>query len=315
MSNSNPAIPLGLPGSLAPLTQPQPLGYAVLDLETTGTNNLVDRIVSFAVIELDPAGIKTGTLSGVVNPECPIPSGATAVHGITDEEAACAPPFREVAGVLQEALAGRALIAFNANFDVPLLLAEFVRAALPFEPLATGCVLNAVQVAYPLAAGHRLEQVAPILGLDAHEDAHDALSDALVAAAITRSLLEAGLDPVGTVLDTSMFFWLRAQFSTEPVTSGQIRRLFAIARSRPELLDDQGDRVDRARLLAETQQIAPNITRFEELTRHEIQRLFDRLEPGSDARVERGNALLAALAERPGRGAKRDGVAVWPQSS
>ena len=112
MSYSPLTNPLGLPGSLAPLEQPQPLGYAVLDLETTGTNKLVDRIVSFAVIELDPEGIKTGTLSGIVNPECSIPSEATAVHGITDEEAACAPPFREVAGVLREALTGRALIAF-----------------------------------------------------------------------------------------------------------------------------------------------------------------------------------------------------------
>ena len=46
--------PLGLPGSLGPLLHPHPLGYAVIDLETTGKNPEVDRIVAFAIILLAP---------------------------------------------------------------------------------------------------------------------------------------------------------------------------------------------------------------------------------------------------------------------
>ena len=53
--------PLGLPGSLGPLLHPHPVGYAVIDLETTGTKPATDRIVAFAIILLDPTGAKKRT--------------------------------------------------------------------------------------------------------------------------------------------------------------------------------------------------------------------------------------------------------------
>jgi DNA polymerase-3 subunit epsilon len=58
------------------------------DLETTGTNVNTDRIVEFGAIKIFPAGdIKANNpLKFVfrINPEMPIPAGATEVHGITD---------------------------------------------------------------------------------------------------------------------------------------------------------------------------------------------------------------------------------------
>ena len=46
--------------------------------------------------------------------------------------------------------------------------------------------------------------------------AHDAYSDATVAAELTASMIREGLDPTATVIDTAMFFWLRAQLSDVP---------------------------------------------------------------------------------------------------
>jgi DNA polymerase III epsilon subunit-like protein len=308
------ANPLGMPGSLGPLLHPHPLGYAVIDLETTGTKPDVDRIVSFAIILLDPDGAKTETFHGLVDPECPIPPDATNVHGITDEMVATAGPFRAHADMVRRLIDGRALIAHNADFDIPLLTNELARAGFPYEPISRGCTLDAVRVAYPLAPhGHRLADAAPLLGLAGPDDAHDAYSDATVAAEITASLIRDGVDPVATVLDAAMFYWLRAQVSDQPATSPQVRRLFAIARHNFKLLDEYGERVDRDKLLALAREVNPTIERFEDLDRREIQAVYDLIEVGGAARSECGAVLLERLAERPGKGAQRDGDRVWPE--
>ena len=309
--------PLGLPGLLSRLDAPHAGGYAVVDLETTGTSPETDRIVSCAIIGLDPDGSLATTLHAFVDPERPIPAEATRVHGITDEDAARCRPFRDHARAVLEAIAGRVLLAYNAHFDVPLLLNELARAGVPQGPPAMGCLLHAVQVAYPLApAGHRLPQACALLGLDGPDDAHDAFSDARAAARIADSMLREGLDPTGTVLDKSLLFWLRAQVDRTPPTGAQIRRLFAIARLTPGdlgLADPVSGRVDRDRLLAFARETAPGIARLDDLDRRQLQDVFDRLEDGhGNLRRERGLLHLALLRERPGGGALPDGPNRWP---
>src|ERR1043165_3222838 len=52
------------------------------DLETTGTDPFEDRIVTAAIV--GPGRMRRTWL---VNPGVPIPPGASAVHGVTDERA------------------------------------------------------------------------------------------------------------------------------------------------------------------------------------------------------------------------------------
>ncbi|MGI9187593.1 MAG: 3'-5' exonuclease [Gaiellales bacterium] len=313
MTTSTTSPSLGLPGRLSPLEFPESLGYAVLDLETTGLSATSDRIVSFAVIQLNPQGVMTATMNCVVNPGCPIPPESTAVHGLTDEDVASKPTFAERVRPLREIIDGRALIAFNAAFDVPFLLAEFERAGHAYTPLRTGCVMNAAQVAYPLAVGHRLPQVAELLSLDPPDDEHDAFSDAHAAAAITASMIREGLDPAGTTIDTALFHRLRAGISDQPVTAAQVRRIFAIARTNLEVTDHNGY-VDRGRLMSMIQRIAPEATRPDDLNRRQLQAVFDLLEQHQGAqRRQRGTELQAQLAARPGRGLHPDGPSRWPQ--
>ncbi len=103
------------------------------DLETTGTNITNDRIVEISVVKVMPDGseiVKTRR----INPGCPIPAEATAIHHITDEDVKDEPEFRKVARSLADLFTGCDISGFNSNrFDIPLLDQEFQRAGVDFD--------------------------------------------------------------------------------------------------------------------------------------------------------------------------------------
>ncbi len=66
---------------------------AVIDLETTGIDPKVDRIIEISVLKLTPDG-GADHRTRRVNPGVPIPPEASAIHGITDDDVAEMPSFR-----------------------------------------------------------------------------------------------------------------------------------------------------------------------------------------------------------------------------
>lgn len=95
------------------------------DLETTGTDPETDRIVELAASRPGDENL----LIRRYHPGRPIPPGATAVHGIGDEDVADAPRFEEEAGEIEELVRGRILCGYNIrSFDTVLLDCELRRA-------------------------------------------------------------------------------------------------------------------------------------------------------------------------------------------
>ena len=100
------------------------------DLETTGINVSKDRIVEISILKVHPNG-KEESKTRRINPGIPIPSEATVIHGITDEDVKDCPTFKEIAKSLASQIEGCDLAGFNSNrFDIPLLAEEFLRAEL-----------------------------------------------------------------------------------------------------------------------------------------------------------------------------------------
>ena len=100
------------------------------DLETTGIDPARDRIVEISTVKVFVDG-HTETKTRRLNPEMHIPAEATAIHGITDEDVADQPRFREIAKSLAAYLEGCDLGGYNSNkFDVPVLVEEFLRAGV-----------------------------------------------------------------------------------------------------------------------------------------------------------------------------------------
>jgi DNA polymerase-3 subunit epsilon len=103
------------------------------DLETTGTNVVTDRIVEICLLKIHPNG-EEETHTWLVNPQCPIPKEVSLIHGITDEDVADKPAFKDLARRIHDLVKDADLAGYNSNkFDIPLLAEEFLRAGIDFD--------------------------------------------------------------------------------------------------------------------------------------------------------------------------------------
>lgn len=103
------------------------------DLETTGIDVALDRIVEISYLKIYPNGDEESKTMKV-NPTIPIPPKVTAIHGITDEDVRDAPKFSEIAKTLTKVFEGSDFAGYNSNkFDLPLLAEEFLRAGVDVD--------------------------------------------------------------------------------------------------------------------------------------------------------------------------------------
>lgn len=177
------------------LTQP----LAFIDLETTGTNLSLDRVVEIAIVRISPGGERQ-VKRKLVNPEMPIPDASTQVHGITDEMVKSAPNFKQIANEIKQFLEHCDLGGYNSNrFDIPLLMEEFLRAGMTFD--MTGRRMVDVQRVFHLMEQRTLSAAYKFYCNKTLEDAHSAEVDA----SATWEILEAQLErypQLGTTLDS-----------------------------------------------------------------------------------------------------------------
>jgi DNA polymerase-3 subunit epsilon len=128
-----------------------------LDLESTGVDPCIDRIVELGVSILNPDGtVKPKGWSVRFNPTIPIPEASTKIHGITDAMVKDLKPFSEWAAKLHEKMKGKDLAGYNLRrLDLPLLDEEFRRCGLSLD--LTGVRVIDVQAIYFKANPRGLE--------------------------------------------------------------------------------------------------------------------------------------------------------------
>lgn len=161
---------------------------AFIDLETTGVNPGLDRIVEIAIVKILTDGTKS-VKRKLINPEIPIPKGASDVHGITDEMVKDAPTFKQVAHELKQMLDGCDFAGYNSNrFDIPLLMEEFLRAQVDFD-MKNRKLLD-VQTIYHKMEPRTLSAAYKFYCGKILDDAHSAEADATA----TYEILEAQIE-------------------------------------------------------------------------------------------------------------------------
>jgi DNA polymerase-3 subunit epsilon len=166
------------------LTRP----IAFIDLETTGINITLDRIVELAIVKISPDGSKL-VKRKLINPLMPIPASSSAIHGITDEMVKDAPSFKQVANEIKQFIEGADLGGYNSNrFDIPMLLEEFLRAGIEYT--VDGKKLVDVQKIFHMMEQRTLSAAYKFYCSKTLEGAHGAEADATA----TWEVLEAQLE-------------------------------------------------------------------------------------------------------------------------
>jgi DNA polymerase-3 subunit epsilon len=161
----------------------------VVDVETTGMTPARDRIVEIAIVRTDNAGAVVDEWATLLDPEGPV--GATRVHGITAAEVRRAPRFRDVLGELNARMAGRALVAHNARFDLAFVAAEYARAGQVFPAVPYLCTLEASRSYHPYVVRRRLRDLCGLCGIPL-QDNHSALGDARATARLLAHYIDVG---------------------------------------------------------------------------------------------------------------------------
>jgi DNA polymerase-3 subunit epsilon len=170
------------------------LPIALVDVETTGRDASVDRVVEVG-IAIARGGELVERKNWLVNPGRPIPREASDVHKISDEIVKDSPPFNAVAREIVALLAGCVPAAYNAAFDRAFLRGELARAGLSDEELPPALRKN-VEWLDPLVWARELQpeersralgEVAGRLGITL-ENAHRASSDAEAALRVMFAL-------------------------------------------------------------------------------------------------------------------------------
>jgi DNA polymerase III subunit epsilon len=179
----------------------QEIDVALLDVETTGRDASVDRVVELGIV-VGRRGEVVARYNWLINPGMPIPAEVTAIHHITDEMVADKPRFETVASEIANALSGCVPAAYNALFDRAFLMSEFSRAKSlgMAEPTGVPALTRDVEWLDPLVWARDIQEneksrslgdVAARLGVKL-ETAHRAEDDAEAA---LRVLYALGKDP------------------------------------------------------------------------------------------------------------------------
>ncbi len=181
---------------------------AVFDTETTGVDPTEARLVTAFVGMLDANGdLERGT-DWLADPGVEIPEQAAAVHGITTEVARA--EGEPVKDVLEKVVAslnwiarnGLALVAYNAPFDLTLIVSECQRHGVTPPQLGP-------QVVDPLVIDRAVDRyrkgkrtltdTAVVYSVDLL-DAHDAAADAIAAGHLAQAIARKYPDEVNIAL-------------------------------------------------------------------------------------------------------------------
>lgn len=185
-----------------------------IDTETTGVDVDRDRIVEIGMVKCHPNG-KVTSLVLRVNPTITIPQGATAVHGIHDEDVKDCPKFSEVAQEILDFVDGCDLAGFNlAGFDIPLINRELKDCH--FQPLGHKTI--DVLAIYHHKEKRDLSRAVRVYLNREHDGAHGAEADASVVLEILDEQIRrydlprdidvlSNINRYNNVDDTGRFVW------------------------------------------------------------------------------------------------------------
>lgn len=157
------------------------------DTETTGIRSDKDRIIELAAF--DP--LNDRSFEKLINPGCLIPADATAIHKITNEMVAQAPPFVEVIEDFIDFCSGDVILIAHNNdsFDYHFLKNEFERNQLPMPNWKFLDSLKWARRYRPDLPRHTLQFLREMYQIPPN-NAHRALDDVIVLHQVFKFMID-----------------------------------------------------------------------------------------------------------------------------
>lgn len=168
-------------------------GCYILDTETTGLDGSAE-IVEISII--DESG--NVVLDTLIKPLNPIPSGVTAIHGITNEMVADAPCWPAVYHRVMDLISSRPLVIYNADYDLRMLdqtSALYSLRGWGYGFINVWCAMNAYAEFYGEWDDHRgkyrwqrLGNAAAQQGVIVEGKSHRALADCRMTLGLLKAM-------------------------------------------------------------------------------------------------------------------------------
>jgi DNA polymerase III epsilon subunit family exonuclease len=165
--------------------------FCALDLETTGMNASVHKIVEIGMVKFTLNGI-LDEYESLVNPLQHIPQSVTQIHGITNEMVSLSVPISSIIKKVESFLKGTILVIQNPGFDFSFLSRAFNDSGIRTDTLYAIDTVRMSNLAYPQLINHKLNTVSAHIGFKFKH--HRAFSDANACMQIFLSSLNI-LDP------------------------------------------------------------------------------------------------------------------------
>ncbi|MHC5268062.1 helicase C-terminal domain-containing protein [Enterococcus sp. LJL98] len=154
--------------------------YAIVDIETTGTDPKVDRMIQFGCVLVEKNKI-VGRYATDINPAQKISRQIQNLTQISNWQVKKAPYFEDIAPTIYHLLSGTVFVAHNIHFDYQFLNQELRRCGMPPLTISGIDTVELSQIFLPTEPSYRLNDLAESLGIT-HENPHQAASDAEVTA-------------------------------------------------------------------------------------------------------------------------------------
>lgn len=143
-----------------------PSSFVVVDLETTGLNPRLDKIVEIAILTVENGEV-VDVFDTLVNPGIMIPFAASRVNNITDDMVRGEPTLESLIAKIHTLLDGKIVTGYNVTFDIGFLDQAFYDVGLIVDQMPFFDVLDLVRrkIPYGRTPNHRLETMKHFFGI------------------------------------------------------------------------------------------------------------------------------------------------------
>ncbi|MDC7227490.1 MAG: 3'-5' exonuclease [Spirochaetales bacterium] len=162
--------------------------FTVFDFETTGLYPDKDRIIEIGAVKFSLGGDEF-RFSGLINPERPIPEGASAVNHIYDKDVEDKPVTADIMPAFTEFIDDSVLVAHNIGFDASFLVQTNERLGIETPDLICLDTIPLAKRYFKGLYSYSLENIANTIGIDI-ENAHRAEDDAVACKELFMRCLE-----------------------------------------------------------------------------------------------------------------------------